>query len=62
MMEKDDKALDRFGFTQPDKCIKVSQCVRCSNNLGKPCRVYGEKPRKYVSASVGEKCPRRKVD
>lgn len=61
-MAKDDKALDRFGFIQPDKCIKVSQCVGCSCNLGKGCAVYGEKPRKYASASVGEKCSRRKAE
>lgn len=56
------KEFDRFGFTERDECIKVSQCVECSCNLGKGCDVYGEKPRKYASASVGEKCPRRKAE
>ena len=53
---------ENFTSDEAHEKIKDSQCFRCSNNLGKPCRIYGEKPRKYVLASVGEKCPRRKVE
>lgn len=61
-MSDDKKALERFGFTAPDKCIKVSQCVGCANNDGRMCKVHGRKPMKYASASSGEKCPERKAE
>lgn len=56
-----EKELDRFGFTRPDECVMKSQCVDCIHNIGKPCKIFGEKPIEYVRASINKKCPKRKV-
>lgn len=59
-MSEVDKEMDRFGFTNPDSCIQVSQCVECANNKGKLCAIFGEKPIEYVRASAKTDCPKRK--
>ena len=59
-MANNQKALERFGFTEPDKCVRMSQCVGCSNNGGRLCKVFGQKPMQYASASSNETCPKRK--
>ena len=60
-MTDKEKAEQRFGFTQPDECVKVSQCVGCSCNKGKKCDVYGDKPLRYARATAEAACPRRKA-
>ncbi len=60
-MTEEKKKNARFGFVDPDSCVKESQCVNCLHNKGKHCDVFGEKPRQYVSASINEKCPKRKL-
>lgn len=57
----DRKEIDRFGFTQPDECIMVSQCVECIRNLGKSCSKFGDKPIEYVRATSNKKCPERRL-
>lgn len=58
-MSDKDKSVERFGFTEPDKCSRTSQCLGCANNAGRLCKVFGHKPMKYASASSGEACPER---
>ena len=60
-MTDKDKALERFGFTHPDKCVKTSQCVGCANNQGRTCKVFGQKPMQYARATINESCPERKM-
>ena len=60
-MTDKEKAEQRFGFTQPDECVNVSQCVGCSHNRGKKCDVFGDKPLQFARASAGVKCPRKEV-
>ena len=60
-MTDKEKAEQRFGFTQPDECVKVSQCVGCSCNKGKKCDAYGDKPLQYARATAETVCPRRKA-
>lgn len=61
MEDEKDMLDDRFGFIQKDDCISESQCVKCGNNRGRVCLVYGTKPTKYASASLRKKCPERKL-
>ena len=39
-----------------------SQCKDCMNKVNvRGCKVFGERPYKYMSASANVKCPERKV-
>lgn len=60
-MTDKEKAEQRFGFTQRDECVMVSQCVGCSYNKGKKCDTFGDKPLQYARATAGAECPRRKA-
>lgn len=47
----------------PQFKFKPSQCVNCLNSIdAEKCKVFGEKPQKYLVESEKQKCPERKVE
>lgn len=52
---------ENFTSNEAHQKVKNSQCVECVRNKGKDCTVFGDKPKKYVLASIGQPCPKRKA-